>query len=141
IPCIGDDISIARFNAFYCGSADVVAWDQEELLPYFAENYGEFAVAVVLAHEWGHVIQSPDRSRLEASSITEELQADCYAGAWVRHVRDADETHFSVDNTTLDESVAAIIELRDQPGSTPDAPDAHGSGFDRVSAFQDGYQG
>src|SRR5699024_5384976 len=91
--------------------------------------------------ECGHVIQSPDRSRLEASSITEELQADCYAGAWVRHVRDADETHFSVDNTTLDESVAAIIELRDQPGSTPDAPDAHGSGFDRVSAFQDGYQG
>lgn len=140
VPCVGDDISIALFNAFYCGTADIVAWDQEQLFPYFADNYGEFAVAVVLAHEWGHVIQSPDRSDMRGATITEELQADCYAGAWVRHARDADRPYFAVDTATLDEAVAGILRLRDQPGSAPDAPNAHGSGFDRVRAFQDGYQ-
>lgn len=139
VPCIGGDISIALFNAFYCPSEDIVAWDQESLLPYFADNYGEFTIAVILAHEWGHVVQSGHRAGLAAAPIVQELQADCYAGAWVRHAKDTDQPRFEVDATALDEAVAGLIELRDAPGSSAADADAHGSGFDRVTAFQDGY--
>jgi len=139
VPCVGTDIEAAMFNAFYCGDADIVAWDQEELLPDFAERFGEFTIAVVLAHEWGHVIQAPRRADMEGATITLELQADCYAGAWVRHAAEADEPYFEVDAHTLDGALSGVLSLKDAPGSSSDAPNAHGSGFDRVSAFQDGY--
>ena len=37
-------------------------------------------------------------------------------------------------------TVAGMIAIRDQPGTEPDDPFAHGSGFDRIAAFQDGYE-
>ena len=42
-------------NAFYCPADDFVAWDAEQLLPRLQQRYGDFAVSLVLAHEWGHV--------------------------------------------------------------------------------------
>ena len=33
-----------------------------------------------------------------------------------------------------------MIAIRDQPGTSPDDPFAHGSGFDRIAAFQDGFE-
>ena len=35
----------------------------------------------------------------------------------------------------------AMLAFRDAPGSSASAANAHGSGFDRVSSFQNGYEG
>lgn len=139
LPCPTDDIAKAMFNAYYCPPADAVAWDQEELLPTVSKNFGDFTVAVIMAHEWGHVVQSSHRAGIEQASVVMELQADCLAGAWVSHVATDDPTPFAVDTKVLDMALAGILSLRDQPGATANDTSAHGSGFDRVSAFQDGY--
>lgn len=139
IPCAsGPDITELLDNAFYCPPADAVVWDQEGFMPDLAERYGNFTVAVVIAHEWGHAIQ--DRAAFSGASVTTELQADCFAGSWVKHVNDGDSERFSVTTDELDEALAGVLSLRDAPGGVADDPSAHGSGFDRVGAFQDGFE-
>jgi predicted metalloprotease len=138
VPCSPTDIDQVLFNAFYCPPDDAVSWDQEGLFPELASKYGDFTVAVVLAHEWGHAIQA--RAHLDEPTVTLELQADCFAGAWVAHVTEDDDARFDVTTEQLDKSLAGILSLRDAPGSEADDPNAHGSGFDRVGAFQDGFE-
>jgi predicted metalloprotease len=126
-------------NAFYCKLDDSVAWDAQGLLPDLKDKFGDFVIPVVLAHEWGHAVQQRsgffDQNEITVSS---ELQADCFAGAWAKHAQG--DKVFDVSNGDLDNALAGILSLRDTPGTTVDnTPDAHGSGFDRVSAFQDGY--
>ena len=72
-------------NAFYCSAGDFVAWDEQTLLPKLRDQFGDFAVALVLAHEWGHAIQARTDTRLNAT-VYLEMQADCFAGAWTRHI-------------------------------------------------------
>jgi predicted metalloprotease len=133
-PCAAsaDDIS---GNAFYCAKKDVVAWDAEGLLPTLQKKYGDFVIPVVLAHEWGHAIQG--RSNFTARTVTKELQADCFAGGWAKHAKD--DKIFDVTAADQDAALAGILDLRDTPGTSNIDPNAHGSGFDRVSAFQDGF--
>jgi len=139
IPCAsGADITQLLDNAYYCPPSDAVVWDQERFMPDLAERYGDFTVAVVVAHEWGHAIQ--DRAAFSGASVTTELQADCFAGSWVKHVNDGDSERFSVTTDQLDEALAGVLSLRDAPGGQADDPSAHGSGFDRVGAFQDGFE-
>ncbi|WP_231514475.1 neutral zinc metallopeptidase [Mycobacterium sp. URHB0044] len=125
-------------NAFYCKLDDSVAWDASGLLPDLQKKYGDFVIPVVLAHEWGHAMQQRsgffDKNELTVSS---ELQADCFAGAWSKHAQD--DKVFDVNSADLDRALAGILDLRDTPGTNVQDPSAHGSGFDRVSAFQDGY--
>jgi len=45
-----------------------------------------------------------------------------------------------IDEPALDSSVRAILALRDQPGTPATNPQAHGLAFDRVNAFQTGYE-
>jgi predicted metalloprotease len=132
-----DDV---KGNAFYCPKDDTVTWDAADLLPGLQKKFGDFTVAVVLAHEFGHAIQQRsgffDQNKLTVSS---ELQADCFAGAWSKYAKDSGA--FKVNAAQLDSALAGILDLRDQPGSSAEDPNAHGSGFDRVGAFQDGYDG
>jgi predicted metalloprotease len=133
-PCVTDASEIWG-NAFYCATKDVVAWDAEGLLPDLQSRFGDFVIPVVLAHESGHAVQG--RSNFTARTVTKELQADCFAGAWSRHAKD--DKAFDVSSTDLDKALAGILEVRDTPGTGKIDPTAHGSGFDRVSAFQDGF--
>lgn len=138
LPCAPDSIDQVLWNAYYCSIDDGIAWDQQYLMPDLAETYGEFTVAVVLAHEWGHAIQA--RAAVDEPTVVTELQADCFAGAWVRHVEDDDDTRFDITTTVLDEALAGVLSLRDAPGQLATDPNAHGSGFDRVTAFQEGFE-
>lgn len=138
LPCATKDIQDVLYNAFYCPPDDAVAWDQEGLFPDLAKQYGDFTVAVVLAHEWGHAIQA--RAKVDQSTVTMELQADCFAGSWVKHVRTDKSSRFDVSIEDLDNALAGILSLRDAPGSPATDPNAHGSGFDRVGAFQQGFE-
>ncbi|HYI61081.1 MAG TPA: neutral zinc metallopeptidase [Acidimicrobiales bacterium] len=138
-PCPGvtayEDIAV---NAFYCSDGDLIAWDREGLVEPFIEEFGAFTAAVVMAHEFGHAIQARTGDFDTLRSVISELQADCFAGAWVAHVIDGESEAFQADLDDLDVAIAGLIEIRDAPGSSPDDPQAHGSGFDRVSAFSDG---
>ncbi|MBN2624617.1 MAG: neutral zinc metallopeptidase, partial [Acidimicrobiales bacterium] len=69
-----------------------------------------------------------------------ELQADCFAGGWTAWVADGRATGFEPGDIDLDKTVAGMLAIRDEPGTSPDDVYAHGSGFDRVSAFQDGFE-
>jgi predicted metalloprotease len=125
-------------NAFYCKLDDSVAWDASGLLPELQSKYGDFIIPVVLAHEFGHAVQQRsgffDQNEMTVSS---ELQADCFAGAWSKHARDSGA--FTVSAADLDTALAGILDLKDSPGTNVQDPSAHGSGFDRVSAYQDGF--
>lgn len=138
LPCQPSDINQVLNNAYYCGLDDAVAWDQENLMPSLAEEFGNFVVAVVLAHEWGHAIQQ--RAGFEAPTVVMELQADCFAGSWVKHVQTDRGNRFTVTTEALDQALAGVLSLRDAPGGEATDPNAHGSGFDRVGAFQEGFE-
>jgi len=66
------------FNAFYCPSQDFLAWD-ENLMDAGYQRVGDSWVYLIVAHEWGHAIQS--RINRYRVSLATELQADCLAGA------------------------------------------------------------
>jgi predicted metalloprotease len=127
-----------RGNAFYCMKSNFIAYDDAKLMPALAETFGTFAVALVLAHEWGHAIQDRAGNR-EQQTIYLEQQADCFAGAFLRHVADNGNS-LQLKPGDLEASLGAMLQLRDSPGQSTADPSAHGSAFDRISAFQDGFE-
>jgi predicted metalloprotease len=126
-----------RGNAFYCPAGDYIAWDAALLFPQLDRHFGTVSPAIVLAHEMGHAIQN--RAPVQAPSIVIELQADCFAGSWIRWADSSNRDSVDVQGRALDTAVAALLTLRDQPGTPVTNPQAHGLGFDRVNAFQTGY--
>src|SRR3712207_2922974 len=90
-----------------------------------------------MAHEFGHAVQgrvgSPD------ASIATETQADCYAGAWSAWVADGEASHSQLREAELDDLLRGYFLLRDPVGTSTAQESAHGSYFDRVSAFQEGF--
>lgn len=132
-PCAAEASDVAG-NAFYCPKADNVAWDAEGLLPDLRKRFGDFVIPVVLAHEWGHAVQA--RADFDGATVTKEIQADCFAGAWAAHAK-ADT--FKPTDDELDRALAGFLFLRDEPGTAKADPSAHGSGFDRVNSFRTGF--
>jgi predicted metalloprotease len=139
-PACGSERVEYQPNAFYCPAGDFIAWDAEELVPRLYADYGPLLVAVVMAHEFGHAVQT----RLNVPSqptIVVEQQADCFAGSWVADVQAGNSTSFDkAQPDKLDSTIAGILLLRDQPGTSALAPQAHGNAFDRVRAFQEGFE-
>jgi predicted metalloprotease len=128
----------AENNAFYCYKSNFVAYDDVSLFPQIFRDFGTLAVPLVLAHEWGHAIQ--DRSDNAGQQVIyKELQADCFAGSWVKRVANGDAKGVKLKGGDLDRALTAMLQFRDPTGSSKEDARAHGSGFDRVSAFQDGY--
>jgi predicted metalloprotease len=140
--CGGKKLSYSdvKDNAFYCGGAgdDYIAYDAADLLPALDKEYGALTPSVVLAHEMGHAIQA--RVGVQAPSVVMELQADCFAGAWVAFAQSSGADAVSIEESGLDTSVRALPTLRDQPGTPATNAGAHGLAFDRVNAFQTGYE-
>ncbi len=135
IPCIGSAKSGAD-NAYYCPSGDLIAYDRN-FLKKLADQYGDFIVPLILAHEYGHAIQN-QLGDTGTKSIVVETQADCLAGVFV-DAASKGTPHFSVTPKDLDSVLAGYLLFRDEPGGSASEPGSHGSGFDRVSAFQEGY--
>jgi predicted metalloprotease len=127
-------------NAFYCSNGDFVAYDEEGLIPKLRQQYGEFAVGLVFAHELGHAIQARVNYSPSATVYLEQ-QADCFAGSWAQHVATSNDANVHLSKDDLDVALAGLLALRDPSGVDGSQDGAHGNGFDRVSAFQDGYEG
>jgi predicted metalloprotease len=137
----GSDPRELENNAFYCQSPDApnsdsISYDRA-FLAELGEGYGEFLPALVMAHEFGHAIQA--RVGPPRTSIATETQADCLAGSWTRWVADGEAPRSQLREPELDDLLRGYFLLRDPVGTSPAAQSAHGSYFDRVSAFQDGF--
>lgn len=137
-PACGGQQASYEPNAFYCPPDDFIAWDAQTLIPELQEDYGPLLVGVVMAHEYGHAIQARIGPEKQPTVVLEQ-QADCYAGAWLADVLAGRSTAFKdVTPAQLDDSVAGMLQLRDQPGTPAQAEGAHGNAFDRIRALQDG---
>lgn len=138
--CQGQTLTYAdaENNAFYCYKSNFVAYDDVGLFPQIYRDFGTLAVPLVLAHEWGHAIQ--DRSDNAGQQVIyKELQADCFAGSWVSRLASGNAKGLKLEGGNLDRALAAMLQFKDPTGSSKEDSSAHGSGFDRVSAFQQGF--
>jgi hypothetical protein len=101
----GCGVAQAAMGPFYCPSDNRIYLDTsfyDELQNKFGAA-GDFAQAYVIAHEVGHHLQALSgtlrRVNQEQQSVSTragnalqvrvELQADCYAGVWAAHAKDA----------------------------------------------------
>jgi predicted metalloprotease len=130
----------ASENAFYCYEDNFIAYDDVNLFPRLHRDFGELAVPLVMAHEWGHGIQDRAENDFQAD-VLKELQADCFAGAWVGYVANEGDPDIKVRGGNLDQAMTAMLEFRDPVGTASDEQGAHGSGFDRVTSLQAGFEG
>jgi len=153
----------AATGPFYCPPDRAVFLDTafyDDLQSRYGSSGGPLAQMYVVAHEWGHHVQqlqgafaNTDRSGTGASSgsVRVELQADCYAGAWVgdaANTRDADgETFFEpISRAEINDALSAASAVGDdsiQERATGRVdPDSftHGSSEQRQRWFLQGYQ-
>ena len=139
-------VGIGEVGPFYCPLDSTI---------YYDLAYGEFqiesfgtasVIAVAMAHEWGHHIQNlmqwaectqtPCLDPSEMTSQEFELQADCFAGAWVADA----ETRGRMGGTDVETNITqfALLLGDEGVGNTAD-PGAHGKGAKRVYQFLTGY--
>jgi uncharacterized protein len=139
---------------FYCPGDQRVYLD----LSFFREldrrfgAPGDFAQAYVVAHEIGHHVQNLtgnlarggglSRSRANAQSVRQELQADCLAGVWGH----AAARRNRLEPGDAEEGLTAAAAIGDdrlqQESQGRVVPDSftHGSSADRVAALKRGLQ-
>jgi hypothetical protein len=132
----GDEVFDNAF-ASVCDEGYLVAYDQTGLMRQLTEDIGPVGPAIVLAHEWGHIAQF--QAHVLVSPVIAEQQADCLSGAWAA---DAFERGYAPMDSpaALDDGVRASLANADEPGESAFDVDAHGTGFDRVRAFQEGFE-
>lgn len=151
---------------FYCPGDKHVYIDlsfYDELARRFGAP-GQFAQAYVLAHEYGHHVQTllgteadvrraqeRDPGNANLLSVAMELQADCYAGVWANAAsRTTDATgrplFTSVTQQDVDEALAAAAAVGDDAiqqqagGDINQDAFTHGSSQQRQQWFNQGYQ-
>ena len=142
----GEEPGAVEDNAFYCSAGDdypngdAIQYDRAFLrqLAGTGGRFVQFIPALVMAHEFGHAVQGRVGYPFQAS-IAIETQADCFAGAWTKWVAQGQAQHSRIRPAELDEVLRGYLQLRDPVGTGAGAQEAHGSYFDRVSAFQEGF--
>lgn len=145
---------------FYCPGDKMVYMDMtffEELRTKFGAKGGDFAVAYVLAHEYGHHIQTilgtsakmrqaqEGKSEAEANklSVALELQADFYAGLWTHY---NEQKNAILEPGDIEEALSAAhavgddaIQSKMQGQVVPDSF-THGTSEQRMYWFNRGFK-
>jgi uncharacterized protein len=145
---------------FYCPGDKVIYMDMtffEELRTKFGAEGGDFAVAYVLAHEFGHHIQTllgtsdkmrqlqEGKSEAEANklSVALELQADFYAGLWTHY---NEKQNAMLEPGDIEEALSAAnavgddaIQKKMQGQVVPDSF-THGTSEQRMYWFNRGFK-
>ena len=131
-----------QFAAFYCAIDDFMIYDDgdESLLKQLADGFGPSVMGIVIAHEYGHAIQQ----RIGAldqfvATIFTEQQADCFSGAWTGQAYRGESPLLRLGDNDVRAGLIAMLEVRDPVGFSQFDPGGHGSAFDRVGAFQEGF--
>jgi predicted metalloprotease len=124
-------------NASYCDRDRSISYDRR--LVAAAARRGEFAAATILAHEWGHYVQ--DRLGWLTWAMRRhywlgvELQADCYAGMFLRYANDA----ALLKPGDLDAAMQLMAAVGENMPVKPTTPGAHGTSRQRLHWFTSGY--
>jgi len=120
-------------NAQYCSISKTISWDGNWLYGVLYRRLGEAAVAFLLAHEYGHLVQDQlgiqNRFR---ETIEAELNADCLAGAWFGAVNDRVARLDHADYESLHDG---MLEVGDPYGVPWNDPTAHGTAAQRGRAL------
>jgi len=135
--CSGDDtiyISQKFASDIYNGTLD-------QSLPGSSQGYGsamgDFAVAYIVAHEYGHQVQDElglfDKYGGQVPAMNFELQADCYAGTWANSAGQRNE----LDDGDVQEAIDAALAVGDFQSENPAH---HGTPEQRADAWQTGFQ-
>ncbi|MEZ4416155.1 MAG: neutral zinc metallopeptidase [Gemmatimonadota bacterium] len=122
-------------QAFYCGRDLGVFLDEAFMLDQL-QRIGDFAPAVIIAHEIGHHIQFQTGALSRFPSIVTELAADCFAGAWASTAG----ARGLLDAGDLQEAATTLFEVGDPLGTPWFNPGAHGSSQQRQQAFFAGFR-
>jgi predicted metalloprotease len=144
----GCGIASSQTGPFYCPPDHKVYIDLgffQELSDRFGAP-GDFAQGYVVAHEFGHHVQTilrlPSPQNNEAS-VRYELQADCLAGVWGRSMAERN----ALDPGDTEEGIAAAASVGDDriqeqvQGRVDPESFTHGTSEQRVEAFRHGFQG
>jgi len=143
---LGDDA------AAYCSGDDTIYISQKfasdiydgalnQMLPGssqgFGKTVGDFAVAYIVAHEYGHEIQDElglfDQYGGQVPQMNFELQADCYAGTWANSAYKEKR----VSDEDVQEALDAALAVGD---FATDSPGHHGTPEQREEAWNTGFQ-
>lgn len=146
---------------FYCPGDNKIYIDltfYNELANQFGAP-GEFAQAYVIAHEFGHHIQTltgterevrrlqqRDPGRANQYSVGMELQADCYAGVWTKAASGPDGLVGAVGEQEIQEALQAAAAVGDDKiqektsGQVNPETWTHGSAEQRQKWFFTGFQ-
>ena len=154
----------AAMGPFYCPADQQVYLDLsfwQELETSLGGSGAEFARAYVIAHEYGHHVQTltgtsqaarraqqQARGQAEANrySVALELQADCYAGMWARNASAVSNGQVAVEAGDLEEGMRTASAIGDdnlqRRSGRAVQPDGftHGSSAQRVAALRRGYE-
>lgn len=145
---------------FYCPGDKTIYMDMtffDELRTKFGAEGGDFAVAYVMAHEFGHHIQTilgtsgkvrvlqENRNETEANklSVALELQADFYAGLWTHY---NEKQNHMLETGDIEEALSAAnavgddaIQKKMQGQVVPDSF-THGTSKQRMYWFNKGFE-
>jgi len=133
---------VQEFVAFYCGVGDFIVYDDggDGLLADLAREYGAGTIGTVLAHEYGHAIQLRNGGLDRAlPTVVTEQQADCFAGAWTGRAARGEAATVRYGDGDVRAGLIAMTEVSDPVGLDQFVAGGHGSAFDRVGAFQVGF--
>lgn len=151
----------SEMGPFYCPQDQTIYMDMSffnDLQQKFGAKVGQFTVAYVLAHEYGHHIQNllgtlaktnnlrqsgryPE-TELNKVSVATELQADFYAGVWAKQTENREKFLEPGDIQEAMSAAAAVgddnIQERAQ-GYVNQESFTHGSSAQREEWFMKGY--
>ena len=141
-PVVCHNETYKLVNAFFTSRCNLIAWDRGVFMPVAKQYFGEISVTGVLAHEFGHALQTMAKLVTRSDpTIVREQQADCFAGVYLYWVASGKSPRFTLSTGDgIDHVLAGIITTRDPVmDSDTENDDEHGSALDRVSAFQMGF--